>query len=261
MAYALTESDLSDLQEARARLEHPGLAARLADAFGRPIEAGVKFLPRGWDDRMSSVVETALMRGLQVSISSIKKGRVGRSRDRLHRLVVTGSGAASGALGLASLAVELPFSTLVILRSIADIAQSEGFDLTEPEVQLACLEVMAFGGRSAADDAVDSAYWVVRGALAQSIANAATYIAEKGVTKEGGPALARVITLIGSRFSTVVTQAAAAKAIPVIGAVSGGTVNYLFMHHFQEMARGHFTVKRLERMYGSEMVEWAYREL
>jgi len=175
--------------------------------------------------------------------------------------VVAGSGAASGAVGIASLAVELPFSTIVIMRSIADIARSEGFDLDDPEVQLNCLEVMAFGGRSTADDAVESGYWVVRGAMAQSVANAATYIAEKGLSKESGPALARLIAIIASRFGTVVTEAAAAKAIPVIGAVSGSTVNYLFMHHYQEMARGHFTVKRLERKYGQEMVEWAYREL
>ncbi len=259
--YTLSETDLLDLREAKARLEHPGLAARLADAFGRPIEAGVKFLPGNWNQRVAGLAESALTRGLQVSISSLKKGRAGRSRDRLHRLVVTGSGAASGAAGLASLAVELPFSTLVIMRSIADIARSEGFDLAEPEVKLACLEVMALGGRSTGDDAVDSGYWLVRGALAQSVANAATFIAEKGVTKEGGPAIARLIAIVASRFSTVVTQAAAAKAIPVIGAVSGGTVNYLFMHHYQEMARGHFTVKRLERKYGPEAVEWAYRQL
>jgi hypothetical protein len=259
--YELSETDLCDLRAAKARLEHPGLAARLADAFGRPIEAGVKYLPGNWNDRVSSLAEVALMRGLRLSIASMKKERVGRSRNRLHQAVVTGSGAVSGAAGLASLAIELPFSTLVIMRSIADIARSEGFDLNDPEVRLACLEVMAFGGHSSADDAVDSGYWMVRGMMAHSVSEAAAYIAEKGLTKEGGPALARLIAIISSRFGVVVTQAAAAKAIPVIGAVSGGTVNYLFMQHFQEMARGHFTIKRLENTYGRELVERVYREL
>jgi len=33
------------------------------------------------------------------------------------------------------------------------------------------------------------------------------------------------------------------------------------MHHFQEMARGHFVVKRLEKQYGREAVRTAYERL
>jgi hypothetical protein len=33
------------------------------------------------------------------------------------------------------------------------------------------------------------------------------------------------------------------------------------MDHFQNMARGHFTVRRLERAYGAEAVERAYRSM
>jgi hypothetical protein len=71
----------------------------------------------------------------------------------------------------------------------------------------------------------------------------------------------RLIAAIAARFSTVVTEEVAAKAVPVIGAVAGGTINLLFMHHFQEMARGHFVVKRLEKQYGREAVRTAYERL
>ena len=50
-------------------------------------------------------------------------------------------------------------------------------------------------------------------------------------------------------------------AVPILGAVSGGAVNYLFMNHFQEMARGHFVVKRLEKKYGTALVERTYKDL
>ena len=40
------------------------------------------------------------------------------------------SGAAGGAFGLATLPLELPVSTVIMLRSIADIAISEGEDLS-----------------------------------------------------------------------------------------------------------------------------------
>lgn len=45
---------------------------------------------------------------------------------RTHKILVTATGAGGGAFGLSSLALELPISTTIILRSIADIARSEG---------------------------------------------------------------------------------------------------------------------------------------
>ena len=73
--------------------------------------------------------------------------------------------------------------------------------------------------------------------------------------------MVRLIAAIASRFSIVVTEEVAAKAVPIVGAAAGGAINYLFMDHFQEMARGHFIVKRLEKKYGTETVERAYKEL
>lgn len=256
-----TDCDLEDLRKAKARLQHPGLAARMTDALGGPIEAGFKLLPKNWNERVNMVTETALMRGLEFSIRTMGGRKPKRPRNLLHKLVVVSSGTASGAMGLASLAIELPFSTCVILRSIADIARGEGHDLAEIEVKLECLEVLALGGKSTKDDAVESGYWMVRGALAKSISDAASHLAEKGLTKEGGPALVRLVAVIGSRFSALITEEAAAKAIPVVGALSGGTINYLFMDHFQEMAKGHFVVKRLEKKYGAALVQKTYEDL
>jgi hypothetical protein len=49
--------------------------------------------------------------------------------------------------------------------------------------------------------------------------------------------------------------------VPIVGAAGGSIINVLFMNHFQEMARGHFIVKRLERKYGTERVRAAYNQL
>jgi hypothetical protein len=38
-------------------------------------------------------------------------------------------------------------------------------------------------------------------------------------------------------------------------------VNTVFMDHFQQMAHGHFTVRRLERKYGSSTIERAYQTI
>jgi hypothetical protein len=56
----------------------------------------------------------------------------------------------------------------------------------------------------------------------------------------------------------VVSEKAAAVAVPVLGAACGAAINVLFLDHFQKMAQGHFTVRRLERTYGGEAVKAAY---
>ena len=57
----------------------------------------------------------------------------------------------------------------------------------------------------------------------------------------------------------VVTQKFAAQMVPVIGAFGGAVVNYAFIDHFQDVARGHFTVRRLERSYGKDEVRLRIR--
>jgi hypothetical protein len=171
------------------------------------------------------------------------------------------SGATGGALGLSSLPIEVPVSTIIMLRSILDIARSEGENLRNPEAVLACIEVFGLGGRTEADDAADMGYFVVRGLLARSVTEAARFIAERGVVEEGAPALVRLIAQVTTRFGVVITQKAAAQAIPVIGALGGAAVNYAFVEHFQAVARGHFTVRRLERSYGEDIVRATYERL
>ena len=53
----------------------------------------------------------------------------------------------------------------------------------------------------------------------------------------------------------------AAQAVPLIGAVGGAAVNLAFTEHFQSLAKGHFTVRRLERAYGAALVREEYERL
>lgn len=159
---------------------------------------------------------------------------------------------------MTTLPIELPVSTIIMLCSIADIARSEGERLHDPESALSCLEVFAMGGRTPSDDATESAYFVVRATLAKSVEEAARYIAERGLIGEGAPVLVRMLTQIAARYGVVVSQKLAAQAVPVLGALGGAVVNYAFIDHFQDVARGHFTVRRLERKYGKDAIQVAY---
>lgn len=87
----------------------------------------------------------------------------------LHRALATASGAAGGTFGLAALPVELPVSTIIMLRSIADIARSEGEDLKDPATALACVKVFALGGRIGSTDASESGYFATRTVHAKTV--------------------------------------------------------------------------------------------
>jgi hypothetical protein len=135
------------------------------------------------------------------------------SSDLLHKIAVATSGAAGGLFGLPALAVELPVSTTGILRSIADIARSEGERLTSPESKLACLEVFAFGGPSHSDNATKTSYLAIRASLARAVSEAAQHLAQKGVAQEGAPAIVRFITQVASRFPVTVSEKLARRCL------------------------------------------------
>ena len=98
----------------------------------------------------------------------------------LHKALAATTGAVGGSFGVAALPIELPISTIIMLRSIGEVARSEGEDLTNPETALACLQVFALGGFKDKADAAESGYFAVRGLLAKSVAVAARFIAERG---------------------------------------------------------------------------------
>ena len=100
-----------------------------------------------------------------------------------------------------------------------------------------------------------------RGALASTLADAAPAHLSKGAFRRGRAALVRFLAAIASRFGIVVSEKTAAMAIPAIGAVGGGVVNALFIDHFNNMARGHFKVRSLEREYGSQLIQETYLSL
>jgi hypothetical protein len=256
----MDKSDIDALRDAVQLLEHASLTARIANMVGKPVELLGRALPAGATQAIATATTKSLEAALKVALLTIRNGPQENSR-LLHTTLAVASGAAGGAFGIFSLPLELPISTIIILRSILDIARSEGENLTDPESTLSCVEVLGIGGRTETDDAAKSDYFVVRGILAKSVTEAARFIAERGIVEEGSPVLVRLITQVASRFGLVVTQKAAAQTVPIIGALGGAAINYAFIEHFQSVARGHFTVRRLERKYGKEIVFNVYERL
>jgi EcsC protein family len=257
---SLSQEDAEALRYAKRLLERPSLAAKLTSVLGAPIETGFALLPTTWAEVVNNATRTALWRALNVALLTVGDTGSRAASDRVHTLAVAATGAAGGFFGLAALAVELPVSTTAILRSIADIARSEGERLSAPEAKLACLEVFAFGGRSTGDDATTAGYFATRAALGRAVSEAAQHMARKGVARESAPALVRLITQVASRFGITVSEKLAAQAVPLVGAVGGALINSLFLEHFQGRARGHFIMRRLERTYGPALVKQEYEK-
>ena len=264
-AAALSPEDEAALRQAVAALERTTFAGRLTEMVGRQIDFAGKLVPQPISGAVGKAVTLALRAALRVALTSLSRRAEGpspaRDRRKLHRALVTASGAVGGAFGLVTLPVELPVSTTLILRSIAEIAGSEGENLDDPEAALACLEVFALGGQSGTSDLVEGGYFALRGFLAKSVSEAARHIAVRGVGGETAPILLRLMSQIAARFGLVVTQKVAAQAIPVLGAVGGAAVNLAFAQHFQSLARGHFVVRRLERTYGHAPIRAAYERI
>ena len=257
----LDADDLDALRDAVQVLEHPGLAVQITNLIGKPIEYAVNALPDTVSRRIGDATRLALRSSLRVAVSTMHSEPGATPSNTIHKILTTLTGAVGGAFGLPALAIELPVSTSIMLRSMADIARGEGENIHSAETQLACLEVFALGSRSATDDGAETGYYATRAALARTVSEAARFIAANGLAEEGAPAIVRLIAKVASRFSGAVSEKFAAQSVPVIGAAGGAAINLVFINHFQDMARGHFTVRRLERKYGADVIQCEYVRL
>lgn len=251
----LKPEELADLKWAHHHLEHPSFAARLSNFIGSPIEQGIKLLPKSWHKRVDSVVETSIRKSLDIAVGSMEHISPKTAHINFHRFMAMGSGAIGGFFGPVTLLAELPLMTMLMLRSIADIAHSEGEDLKQADAKMACVEVFALGGRTKDDEAAEAGYYGLRTVI--SLHFSPTLLATKDLPASipGGVEFVRAVA---ARFGIAVQDKAAAKMIPIAGAISGAFLNLIFIKHFQDIARGHFIVRRLERKYGPAIIKKIY---
>ena len=210
----LLENDLNQLQHAKNLLENPGIAAKLTNFLGKPIEGAFGLLSDDWNSKISSVVQTSLTKAVDAALFTMKDCCDEDSSNFFHKLAAMTSGGLGGFLGLPGLALELPISTTLMLRSIADIARSEGENLKSDDTKKACIEVFALGGQSKSDDASESGYFAVRTLLARSVTEASEFLLEKTLAEEGAPALVKLIATVSTRFGIQVTERLRHKLCP-----------------------------------------------
>jgi hypothetical protein len=255
----MTEAHRRELEAAVNLLEHPHFAALLAEYAGQPVNAIVEYLPGGFNRRLRGTVRRAIFRCLEIAIESLDDDATVSGPDWLNKVMIGLAGGVGGFFGMVALPVELPLTTALMLRAIAEIARAEGEDLSRMETRLACLEVFALGVRNP-QDKLNFDYYAARLVLTRLTADVAALLSERGAVNASTPVIAKLIGEIVGRFGLIVSDMSAASFVPVLGAVGGATLNVIFADHFHRVAHGHFTVRRLERIYGAETVRARYQQ-
>jgi hypothetical protein len=248
------------LTRAAGQLEQPGFAIKVADVLGRPVTRAFGMMPEIANRQVAKLIEAAMLKCLGIAIDSLEGTAPNVPSRWVPRLTTGVTGGLGGLFGAFALPIELPLTTTLMLQSIADIARHQGEDLGRPEARLACLEVFALGDRRSGKRA-DIGYYATRSVLARLTADLAGMIIQQRSVDAASPIGLRLAREIAGRFGIAVSERAAASAVPIIGALGGATVNMMFMSHFQQIAEGHFTIRRLERRYGAELVRTLYRSV
>ena len=221
-----------------------GLVVRLADMVGGMMGRTVRFGTRslgmvpGAQEAVQGVVEVALKRAFDIAVLRLERdGGMMQSR-RLAGPLVMLSGMTGGMLGLGGFVPDAAVTTLAIMREIARIAVEEGEDLTDPSARAACLEVFALNAGQPGGAEPEASYFSARFMM------------------QGRP-MTMLLADVARRFGVTLSQKFTLQAVPVLGAVTGASLNAAFLGHYRDLARAHFTVRRLERQYGADAVRAA----
>ncbi len=197
---------------------------QLVSALGNQAEAAFARLPSHARAAVEKAIRQALLLSLRGALHSRRMWPV--QPEGWSRMVTAGLGAAGGATGLPGALVELPLTTTVLLRSIQDVAVEHGFDPHSELVRFDVLEVFSSAGPLKHDDGVDTAF------VSQRIGLAA-----------GG--LDAVISLVAPRLAVAFGPKVAAQLVPIIGAVAGSSVNFIYAGYYRDMAHVHFGLRKL----------------
>jgi hypothetical protein len=260
LAPSIAPADHAALKNAVKYLEGRNFAAKLADYAGVPVNRVLGVLPKAVNKQLSGLVRSAVMKGLEVAVDTLDDKPPRSPAMGFSSFLAGVTGGVSGLFGFGALAFELPLTTTLMLRAIAEIAQHQGEDLSTIEARLACLEVFAYGAKRT-DENLDVGYYAARALISKYSHDIAALALERGAIDASAPVVASLVSEIVSRFGLVVSDKVAAGALPILGAVGGATVNIVFMDHFQRVAHAHFTLRRLERTYGSSHIKERYAEL
>lgn len=201
-----------------------GIGVRMLNLLGGKAESLIDRLPATVREHLGDATQRALTLAMHTAQST--RTAVPDQKSWVNTAATTAMGAAGGFGGLPTALVELPATTTVLLRAIQGVAAEHGFDPAAENVQFDCIRVFASAGPLAADDGADLGFVSLR------------------LTLSGG-AMHKLIAAVAPKLATVLGQKLAAQTVPVLGAVAGATINFVYTSYYQQIAHVHFGLRRL----------------
>jgi len=225
-ARSLTATDVE------AELDAIAKRYRAAGSFGlrllNTLGGGTEDLMRRLPAPLRKTVDVAAEQALHLAVRGAARSRtlLPDQPAQTNRWISTTMGMVGGAAGLPGALVELPATTTFLLRSIQGVAVTHGFDPRSVTARYDAIEVFASAGPMAHDDGADTGFLTMRLGLS-------------------GSGLSQLIAVVAPRLAVALGPKLAAQMVPVLGAVAGGSVNYIYAGYYQEMAHVHFALRRL----------------
>ncbi|AQS87419.1 hypothetical protein AA101099_2987 [Neoasaia chiangmaiensis NBRC 101099] len=247
---ALDGDSLAQLQSVLAKVEQGrGVLVRLADLMGGAVGQATKLGMKGLglapnlQGKLQGLAESAIARAFDIAVLGIGHDTPAQRpawRDHAGQMAVAVSGAIGGFGGVIGLAPDVGFTTLTIMREIAQIAREEGEDLRDEDTRRACLEVFALRSFPLGREGEESelGFFSARALL------------------RGRPVV-MLVAEVASHYGIGLSRKFALQMMPVAGALCGASLNAAFMGHYRALARAHFTIRRLERQHGPTVIRTA----
>lgn len=233
------EAERAVREIARREARAAGMVMRTVLHLGGKAEGMLGRLPAPARRTLEDVTLKALEHAHDAAARFADVSRAPRLGAWSNRAAVTATGAAGGFAGLPGLVVEVPATVTIMFGAIQRVAAGHGFDPRDPATRLEAVRVFGSGGPRAADDGVDTSFVTSRVAI-------------------NGPLVHAMLRSVAPRFAAVLGQKLAAHAVPVLGAVAGAGVNWVFLSYYEEMAQVRFGLARLASEHGAERVQAAF---
>lgn len=167
--------------------------------------------------------------------------------DTKYRVLAAAEGAATGYAGAAGLVPDIVALVALTLRAAGEYAAYCGFDIGDPRERLYALQLLSFA-TDPADAPTKSAALVPVMRTAHAIAKRQTSQVVEQLAL--GRAFRNALRALGIRL----TQAKLAQALPVTGAVVGGSFNAYFSSKVCDTAFFLYRERFLLQKYGPEML-------
>lgn len=241
-------------------LERDAYALRIIDFFGTPLDAPLKLTSSQKQRGLDRVLRKSMDLCMRWTKGTLRVHSPPQARGWLTQMAATSTGFIAGIFGAISIPIEIPLTIILILRSIAEVAERYPIPPDDMDRRLECLFVMSLAGRVKSPEP-RSQYWSVRDAYRPVIIEAGRSIVISSATSSSAQGLLMVLENLMYQLGMALAEGIAARSIPIVGAAAGASMSFIIVSRYRRVAAAHFTLLALEDTYGLKVIREAFLEI